>query len=67
PTLNYGLFINSVIDFLIVAFALFLVIKQVNRLARPAPVLATKDCPFCLSKIPEAATRCPACTSDLTS
>lgn len=67
PTLNYGLFINSVIDFLIVAFALFLVIKQVNRLARPAPVLATKDCPFCLSKIPEAATRCPACTSELTS
>lgn len=67
PTLNYGLFINSVIDFLIVAFALFLVIKQANRLARPAPVLATKDYPFCLSKIPEAATRCPACTSNLTS
>lgn len=66
PTLNYGLFISLVIDFLIVAFALFLVIKQVNRIVRPMPAMAMKDCPFCLFKIPESATRCPACTSDLT-
>jgi large conductance mechanosensitive channel len=68
-TLRYGLFINTIIDFLIVAFAIFLVIKQVNRLNRqpePAPAApATKECPFCLSVIPIKATRCPQCTSEL--
>ena len=69
PTLNYGLFANTVIDFLIVSFAVFLLVRQVNRLrAAPAPALAaptTKDCPFCLTAIPLKAARCPACTSDL--
>jgi large conductance mechanosensitive channel len=69
PTLNYGLFANTVIDFLIVAFAIFLLVRQVNRLkAAPAPAPAaptTKDCPFCLTAVPLKAVRCPACTSDL--
>jgi large conductance mechanosensitive channel len=67
-TLNYGLFLNSVIDFVIVAFAIFLVVKQVNRLRAPAPpALAppTKECPFCTSAIAMKATRCPQCTADL--
>jgi large conductance mechanosensitive channel len=69
PTLNYGLFANTVIDFLIVAFAIFILVRQVNRLqaqkeaAPEAPT--TKDCPYCLSTIPLAATRCPQCTSEL--
>jgi large conductance mechanosensitive channel len=69
PTLNYGLFTNTVIDFLIVAFAIFLLVRQVNRMkAAPAPAPAaptTKDCPFCCTAIPLKAVRCPACTSDL--
>jgi len=69
PTLNYGLFANSVIDFLIVSFAIFLLVRQVNRLRRaPAPSLpapTTKDCPFCLTAIPLQAVRCPACTSEV--
>jgi large conductance mechanosensitive channel len=68
-TLNYGLFLNTVLDFLIVAFAIFLLIKQVNRLKRePAPAPAaptTKDCPYCLSAIPIPAVRCAHCTSQL--
>ena len=67
-TLNYGLFLNTVIDFLIVAFAIFLVVKQMNRLKRaeaPAPAPMTKDCPFCTSAIPLKATRCPHCTSEI--
>jgi len=67
PTLNYGLFLNQVITFLIVAFVLFLIIKQVNRM-RNDPASASPDvrsCPFCLSSIPRAATRCPQCTSQL--
>lgn len=66
-TLNYGLFLNSVIDFLIVAFAIFLLIKQLNRLKKePAPAdPTTKDCPFCCHAIPLKATRCPSCTSEL--
>jgi large conductance mechanosensitive channel len=68
-TINYGTFINTVIDFVIVAFAIFLLIRQVNKLKRqPEPVSAvptTKECPFCLSVIPIKATRCPHCTSEL--
>jgi large conductance mechanosensitive channel len=66
PTLNYGLFINSLVDFLIVAFAVFLLVRQVNRLMRPreAPAApSTRQCPYCLSGIPLMATRCPQCTS----
>lgn len=67
PTLNYGTFINTVINFLLVAFALFLLVKQFNRFRRPAPAAAptTRPCTFCLSDIPIAATRCPHCTSHL--
>lgn len=68
-TINYGMFINVVIDFIIVAFIMFLIVKQVNKLKRPAPapVPTTKECPFCFSTIPIKATRCPACTSQLPS
>lgn len=68
PTLNYGLFINAVIQFLIVAFVIFLIVKQVNRMMpAPPPAAAppTKDCPQCFTKIPLQAKRCPACTSTL--
>jgi large conductance mechanosensitive channel len=68
PTLNYGLFINNVINFLIVGFAVFLIVKQVNRLQGPAPAPApatTRPCPQCAMDIPKAARRCPHCTSDL--
>jgi large conductance mechanosensitive channel len=66
-TINYGVFINTIIDFLIVAFVIFLLIKQVNRLKQPAPAAepTTKACPYCLSEIPIKATRCPHCTSEL--
>ncbi|HEY3382867.1 MAG TPA: large-conductance mechanosensitive channel protein MscL [Vicinamibacterales bacterium] len=67
-TLNYGLFVNSVIDFLIVAFAIFLVIKQINRMRATAPAPAapaTKECPFCTSAIAVKAVRCPQCTADI--
>jgi large conductance mechanosensitive channel len=66
-TINYGLFINSIINFIIVAFAIFLMVKQVNRLKKaPAPAdPTTKDCPFCASAIPIPAKRCPHCTSQL--
>jgi len=68
-TINYGRFLSTVIDFVIVALALFLVIRQVNRLQRePAAsptVPATKDCPYCFSAIPIEAVRCPNCTSEL--
>jgi large conductance mechanosensitive channel len=63
-TLNYGLFLNTCFEFLIVAFAVFLLVKQVNRLKGP-PVVDTRDCPFCLTKIPLKATRCPACTAEI--
>jgi large conductance mechanosensitive channel len=66
-TLNYGLFFNTVINFLIVAFAIFLLVRQVNRLKRePAPVApTTKECPLCLSTIPLKATKCAHCTAEL--
>ncbi len=67
PTINYGLFLNNVIDFLIVAFIIFLVIKAFNRVKPPAPVPAptTKPCPYCFTEIPLKATRCPHCTSEI--
>jgi large conductance mechanosensitive channel len=69
PTFNYGLFLNSVIEFLIVAFVIFIIVKQVNRLMKPAEAppapVTTKDCPECCTAIPLAAKRCPACTSVL--
>jgi large conductance mechanosensitive channel len=66
-TLNYGFFLNQVIDFTIVAFAIFLVIKALNRMktAEAAVPATVKDCRFCLSSIPLGATRCPHCTSEL--
>jgi large conductance mechanosensitive channel len=70
-TFNYGSFINTVLDFLIVAFAMFMIVQwyqtMVDRLQKPAPaaVPTTRDCPFCLSSIPIGATRCPHCTSQL--
>ncbi len=66
-TINYGLFLNTVIDFVIVAFVIFLLVKQVNRMKRqPAPPdPTTKECPYCLSTIPIKATRCAHCTSEL--
>jgi large conductance mechanosensitive channel len=72
-TLNYGSFINTVVHFAIIAAAMFVVVKQINWLKRrneapaePTVVPATKNCPYCVSVIPEAASRCPQCTSDLT-
>jgi large conductance mechanosensitive channel len=67
PTLNYGLFLNTVIDFLIVAAAIFILIRQANRLKRkPAEAApAAKECPFCCSTVAVRATRCPHCTSEL--
>jgi len=68
-TINFGLFINTIISFLIVAFAIFLLIKAINQMKRkeaaPPAEPTTKDCQYCLSKIPIKATRCPACTSEL--
>jgi large conductance mechanosensitive channel len=68
-TLNYGIFLNQIINFAIVAFAIFILIKQINRLHRPAPAPApaptTKDCPYCLSAVPLAAIKCAHCTSEL--
>jgi large conductance mechanosensitive channel len=68
PTLNYGMFINTVINFVIVGFAVFFIVKQVNRLQGPEPAAApptTRPCPQCAMDIPKAARRCPHCTSDL--
>ena len=64
PTLNYGVFINSLIDFVIVAFVIFLLIRTMNRMQKPADP-TTQDCPHCLLAIPIKATRCPHCTSQL--
>jgi large conductance mechanosensitive channel len=66
-TINYGIFLNTVIDFLIVAFVIFLLVRQVNRWKKPVPAAApaTKECPYCCSAIPIKATRCPNCTSEL--
>lgn len=65
-TINYGIFINTMIDFVLVAFAVFLLVKQINRLRRLEQATpTTKDCPYCLSKITLKAVRCPHCTSEL--
>ncbi len=66
-TLNYGLFINALVSFVIIAFAVFMIVKGVNKLRKTEEEaeVPTKDCPFCLTSIPEAAKRCPACTSAL--
>jgi large conductance mechanosensitive channel len=68
-TINYGTFINTVIDFLIVAFAIFLVVRQINRWTTkpvPPPAATTKNCPYCLSTIPLKATKCAFCTAAVT-
>lgn len=67
PTLNYGLFINTLINFLIIGFVIFLVVKAINKMQKPAPAAAptTKVCVFCATEIPLAAKRCPHCTSEL--
>jgi len=66
PVIAYGNFLNTVINFLIVAFAIFLLVKQVNRLKKPAEAApSTKECQFCASNIPAKALRCPHCTSEL--
>lgn len=67
-SLNYGLFIQSVIDFLLMAVCIFLFVKLISKLKKPEPVAekpAPRKCPFCLSEIDQAATRCPHCTSQL--
>jgi large conductance mechanosensitive channel len=64
PTLNYGLFLNTCLEFVIVAFAVFLLVKQVNRLKGPV-IIDTRDCPFCFSKMAIKASRCPSCTSEV--
>jgi large conductance mechanosensitive channel len=66
-TVNYGLFINSVVNFIIVAFAVFLLVKQINRLRRQAPAAAPTErpCQFCQMNVPIKAVRCPHCTSQL--
>ena len=65
--INYGLFINAIISFLIVAFCIFLIIRSMNRLKKKeaAPAPTTKDCPFCATAVPLKAVRCPHCTSEI--
>lgn len=64
--LQYGLFIQAVIDFLIVSFVIFMIVKQINRFKKPVEEkVTTKECPHCLTEIPLGATRCPNCTSEL--
>jgi len=67
PVIAYGQFINTITNFLVIAFVVFLIVKQVNRLKAPAPAAPlTKECPYCASNIPVKAVRCPRCISDLT-
>jgi large conductance mechanosensitive channel len=67
PTINYGVFLQATFDFIIIAFVIFMLVKQVNRLKKPEPTAAptTKDCPQCLSTIPIKATKCAHCTSNV--
>ena len=65
-TINYGVFLNTIVDFIFVAFAVFLLVRAVNRMQKPAPAAPrTRACPYCLSTIPEMATKCAQCTSPL--
>ena len=66
-TLNYGIFINNILNFIIIAFAVFLIVRQINRMQTPAPAPAasTKDCPYCLTPIPLKAVKCAHCTSEI--
>ncbi|PKY11059.1 mechanosensitive ion channel protein MscL [Acidithiobacillus marinus] len=67
-TLNYGLFIMALISFFIIALVIFLIVRSINKLyPKPVAPVSTKSCPYCLSSIPLAATRCPNCTSQLES
>jgi large conductance mechanosensitive channel len=68
PTINYGRFANTVLEFLIVAFVIFLLVRQINRMKTPAPTAPgdeSRDCPYCVSRISMKATRCPHCTSEV--
>jgi large conductance mechanosensitive channel len=66
PTVNYGAFLNTIVNFVIIAFVIFLLVRGVNRMtAKPAAAPTTKECAFCASTIPLKATRCPHCTSEL--
>jgi large conductance mechanosensitive channel len=68
PTINYGIFLNTILEFVIVALVIFLLVRQINRMKQPAPAAPeqpVRDCPFCVTRIPAAARRCPACTSEL--
>ncbi len=69
-TINYGIFVNTILDFLIIAFAIFMVVKQMNSMKKkeeekPAPAPTTKECPHCFTQISIKATRCPNCTTEL--
>jgi large conductance mechanosensitive channel len=66
-TINYGVFLLALIDFIVVALVLFLLLRPINKLKKPAPVAApaTKECPYCYSNIPLKAVRCPNCTSEI--
>ena len=66
-TINYGVFINTIINFIIIAFVIFIIVRQINRMKKPPEPAAptTKDCPYCFTAIPIPATRCPNCTSEL--
>jgi large conductance mechanosensitive channel len=68
PTINYGQFANVVLEFLIVAFVVFLLVRQINRMKTPVPAPPSddsRDCPFCVSRVSKKATRCPQCTSEI--
>jgi large conductance mechanosensitive channel len=67
PTINYGIFLNSIIQFIIIAFVIFLIVRQVNQLKKPLPVSAPemRECPHCFSPISKKADRCPYCTSEI--
>ena len=64
---KWGAFVQSILDFVIIAFVIFMIVRAMNRMQKPAPVAAptTKECPYCFSTIPLKATRCPSCTSEL--
>ena len=65
--IKWGAFVQSILDFVIVAFVIFMIVRAMNRMQKPAPIAAptTKECPYCFSTIPIKATRCPNCTSEL--